>query len=144
MITLLSAILLCALALPAGYWYLLALASLRRRVPPPALPEQPRTRFAVLIPAHDEAAVIAATVEHLRHLAYPPSLYHIHVVADHCHDQTATLARSAGATVHERDEGPRTGKGAALSWLLRRVLADERLQAVVIFEIRVWRRISCG
>ncbi len=133
MIPLFSAILLCALALPAGYWYLLALASMRR-APPLPLPEQPRTRFAVLIPAHDEAAVIAATVERLRSLAYPPDLYQIHVVADHCSDQTAALARAAGAVVHERNEGPRTGKGAALSWLLRRVLRDARIQAAVIFD----------
>jgi cellulose synthase/poly-beta-1,6-N-acetylglucosamine synthase-like glycosyltransferase len=35
--------------------------------------------------------------------------------------------------VHERNEGPRTGKGAALSWLFQRVL-DNRCDAVVIFD----------
>ncbi len=58
----------------------------------------------------------------------------IHIVADHCSDATAGLARQAGAVGHERNEGPRTGKGAALSWLFQRVLSDSRCDAVVVFD----------
>jgi cellulose synthase/poly-beta-1,6-N-acetylglucosamine synthase-like glycosyltransferase len=94
---------------------------------------QPSTRFAIAIPAHDEASVIAATVTRLRSLEYPASLFAVHVVADHCSDETAMLARQAGATVHERNSGPRTGKGAALAWLFGRVL-DDPYDAVVVFD----------
>jgi cellulose synthase/poly-beta-1,6-N-acetylglucosamine synthase-like glycosyltransferase len=78
--------------------------------------------------------VIAATVKRLKRLDYPRELFSIHVVADHCSDQTAVRARQAGAVVHERSEGPRTGKGAALSWLFKQVLQSDLCDAVVIFD----------
>ena len=95
---------------------------------------QPSTRFAIAIPAHDEASVIAATVNRLRGLEYPSELFTIHIVADHCSDNTAEAARHAGAVVHERNEGPRTGKGAALSWLFQKILKKDQCDAVVIFD----------
>jgi cellulose synthase/poly-beta-1,6-N-acetylglucosamine synthase-like glycosyltransferase len=94
---------------------------------------RPSTRFAIVIPAHDEASVIAATVERLRTLDYPADLFTIHVVADHCSDNTAALARQAGACVHERNQGHRLGKGAALAWLFKRILQDP-YDAVVVFD----------
>jgi cellulose synthase/poly-beta-1,6-N-acetylglucosamine synthase-like glycosyltransferase len=125
-----------AVAVPVAYLYLLAGAALRSRSTRPS--QHPRHRFAIAIPAHDEAGVIGTTVAHLRRLSYPSTLFDIHVVADHCADATAAVARAAGATVHERQAGPRGSKGAALRWLFRRVL-DESSQprpydAVVIFD----------
>ncbi len=134
MLKLVSFIALLVSALPAGYLALMALASVRgpqrRQTAGPA----PATRFAIAIPAHDEAAVIARTVRRLAALNYPPELYTVHVVADHCTDSTAAAARQAGAVVHERNSGPRTGKGAALSWLFRQILSDPRIDAVVVFD----------
>jgi cellulose synthase/poly-beta-1,6-N-acetylglucosamine synthase-like glycosyltransferase len=69
----------------------------------------------------------------MRGLDYPANLFDVHIVADHCTDDTAALARQARAFVHERDQGPRTGKGAALSWLFQRIL-DGSYDAVVIFD----------
>ncbi len=134
MFSLLSFVALCLVGMAALYWYALPLAALKLLENLPEPVEPPVTRFAILLPAHDEAAVIAQTVERLRALRYPADLYHIHIVADHCSDDTATLARQAGASVHERNEGPRSGKGAALSWLLERVLQDESIQAVAVFD----------
>ena len=91
------------------------------------------SRFLIGIAAHDEETVIARTVGRLLQLDYPAELFEVHIVADHCSDRTAELARAAGATVHERNSGPRTGKGAALSWLFSRILELES-DAVVIFD----------
>ena len=88
----------------------------------------------IVIPAHDEAGVIRATVSRLLAMDYPAHLFSIHIIADHCSDNTAEVARHAGAVVHERNEGPRTGKGAALSWLFQRILEKEQCDAVVIFD----------
>lgn len=118
---------------PLGYLFLLALASIRSASPLAISKRQPSHRFVIAIPAHNEVSVIQATVERLRTLDYPAHLFSIHVVADHCSDNTATVARRAGAFVHERDEGPRTGKGAALSWLFQRIL-DDSCDAIVIFD----------
>jgi 1,2-diacylglycerol 3-beta-glucosyltransferase len=119
--------------LPIGYWLVLALAAIRGPSRPVVTAWRPSIRFAIAIPAHDEASVIAATVDRLRTLDYPADLFAIHVVADHCSDDTAALARQAGAIVHERNQGPRLGKGAALAWLFERILDDE-CDAVVIFD----------
>ena len=130
--TILSLVLLAVCLVPLGYLALQALAAMRP-APPVALDRAPSHRFVIAIPAHDEGAVIEETVRRLLALDYPRDLFSVHIVADHCTDDTASLARVAGAVVHERQEGPRSGKGAALSWLLGRVL-DDRCDAVVIFD----------
>lgn len=121
-------------ALPLGYLMLLALASVRPTSSSSTVKRQPARRFIIAIPAHNEASVIATTIQWLRVLGYPANLFSIHVVADHCSDHTAAAARQAGALVHERNDSPRTGKGAALSWLFQRVLHDEAYDAVVVFD----------
>lgn len=65
-------------------------------------------RALVVIPAHNERAVIGRTIADLKNL---PVL----VVADNCSDDTATLARAAGAGVLERQDPDNRGKGFALA-----------------------------
>ena len=122
-----------------GYLYLLALAAVRAR--PMSSWPAPCHRFAIAIPAHDEEEVIGRSVATLFRLDYPPELFDVHVVADHCTDRTAEVARAAGALVHERSEAPRGSKGAALRWLFSRILDHEPYRsvpspydAVVIFD----------
>lgn len=138
MVNSLSIVVLLAVSLPLAYLYLLALAAIRARSIRPS--QQPRHRFAIAIPAHNEEGVIGRTVVTLRQLDYPLHLFDIHVVADHCTDRTAQVAHAAGAIVHERREGSR-GKGAALRWLFQRVLNPESevlspksYDAVIVFD----------
>src|SRR5437016_5923806 len=70
----------------------------------------PQTRFALLVPAHDEELLITRTVDSLLAVDYPRDLYRVHVIADNCSDETAARARAAGATVHERSDPARRGK----------------------------------
>ena len=57
-------------------------------------------RIAYLIPAHNEAGVIYGTVKAaLENQNYPKELYDVYVVAHNCTDNTAELAREAGAKV---------------------------------------------
>ncbi|HET9905375.1 MAG TPA: glycosyltransferase family 2 protein [Anaerolineales bacterium] len=128
-----SLITLILILLPIAYWFMLALAAIRMPSRRSRLTRKPVTRFAITIPAHDEASVIGATVSRLRNLDYPSDMYAIHIVADHCTDETGRLAQEAGAVVHERQDGPRTGKGAALAWLFERMLT-EPYDAVVVFD----------
>ncbi len=74
----------------------------------------PAPRLAILVPAHDEAAGIEATVHHLLGELGPDD--RLIVVADNCSDETAALARDAGAEVLERHDAERRGKGYALSF----------------------------
>lgn len=76
----------------------------------------------VLIPAHDEAASIASTIRSIQ-----PELRaadRVLVVADNCTDATAKIAASTGATVIERRDGDRRGKGYALAHGLSTLDAD--------------------
>jgi len=91
-----------------------------RRRPPDATAEPPRA--VVLVPAHDEAGQIGATVRLLREQSGPRQS--IVVIADNCSDETAALAAEAGARVIERDDPAHVGKGFAISFGLRHLDAD--------------------
>jgi cellulose synthase/poly-beta-1,6-N-acetylglucosamine synthase-like glycosyltransferase len=76
-----------------------------------------RPPCAVLIPAHNEEAGIAATIANVREQLSPGD--RILVVADNCTDATAKAAADAGAEVTERNDLERRGKGFALDHGLR-------------------------
>lgn len=76
-----------------------------------------RPPLAVLMPAHNEAAVIAGTLASI-----VPQLQagdRLLVVADNCDDDTARIARDAGAEVIERQNAQQRGKGYALDFGVR-------------------------
>lgn len=118
--------------LAAAYLGLLALASWPLRPPQPA--QGPATRFDVVVPAHDEAAGIAATVQSLRAVAYPADAFRVVVVADNCTDDTAARARAAGATVLERVDADRRGKGFALAHAFEWALRDGFAGAICVID----------
>lgn len=87
------------------------LAGARRAPAPPQASPPP---FLVLMPAHDEASGIDASVRSV--LAQLRSGDELIVVADNCSDDTATRARALGATVIERHDPSLRGKGYALEF----------------------------
>ncbi len=93
-------------------------------------------RFCVLIPAHDEAEVIATTLASVAALNYPSDLTHCVVIADNCADNTANLVRRTlpTATVLERTNLQERGKGYALNWALAHILPERTFDAVVIVD----------
>jgi cellulose synthase/poly-beta-1,6-N-acetylglucosamine synthase-like glycosyltransferase len=114
-----------------GYLFVLTVRSGEVKVKPAG---QPATRFNVVVPAHDEAAGITRTVESLLAIDYPRSLFEVTVVADNCTDDTAALARRAGATVFERADAVRRGKGYALAHAFEKIVADGKADAVVVID----------
>jgi len=105
------------------YQLLLAVAAFRYR--PPQATGSPTKRVTVLVPAHDEEALIGRCVESLNAQSYPRELYEVVVIADNCTDDTAEVARKAGAAVLVRSEPEARGKGRALRWAIDRLLARE-------------------
>ncbi|MDO4811470.1 MAG: glycosyltransferase family 2 protein [Eubacteriales bacterium] len=81
-------------------------------------------RYAVLICGRNEAAVIGDLIASLHNQTYDTALLHIFVLADNCTDDTALIARAAGATVYERQSTTRVGKGYALQDLLVHIAQD--------------------
>lgn len=111
------------IALKAFSFYFLIIALFAWKRPRPYPKSRPRTRFACLIAARNEEAVIGALVESLRAQSYPAALYDIYVIPNNCTDDTEGAARAAGAQIFRCFEPVRC-KGDALheavSWLLPR------------------------
>lgn len=117
------------------YLYVLLVVGRTRNKQKPVTNSTILLRFAVAIPAHNEEAVIGTTVAQIRQMDYPPDRFDVHVVADHCTDETAAEAIRAGAEAHSRSDGPRGRKGYAVDWLIRRLLADtRRYDAIAVFD----------
>ncbi len=118
-------------ALAGGYVGTLTLASRRHR---PSTATDRSVRFAFVVPAHNEAFGIIETIASLRAVDYPRHAFRVIVIADNCTDDTAAVARSAGAHVIERHDEERRSKGFALSDVLPRILDDVALDAIVIVD----------
>lgn len=82
-------------------------------------PAPPKT--TLLVPAHDEAAMISETVRGLTAAVDQglPGRGEVLVVADNCSDSTAQLAEEAGASVTVRNDPERRGKGFAIEHGMR-------------------------
>ena len=93
------------------YYGILALCAVKK---PRPIPEaKPKTRFACLIAARNEEAVIERSVSALLRQSYPPELFDVFVIPNNCTDRTAELAALAGAKLlHCRK--PVHNKGEAL------------------------------
>ena len=83
--------------------------------------DAPLRRYAVLISARNEEAVLPQLIDSLRRQDYPAEYLDIYVVADNCTDNTAAAAREAGAIVYRRNDRLHVGKGYALNFLLSRI-----------------------
>jgi len=92
-------------------------------------------RFAIVIPAHNEEKMIAKTIYSLFSLNYPNKLFDVIVVADNCTDQTAEISTGLGATVWERTDDKKRGKGYALSWGFEKLLQSSAdYDAVIVID----------
>ena len=81
-------------------------------------------KFMAIIPAHNEAAVIANLIESLKAQDYPEELLDIYVIADNCTDNTAEIAKDAGAIVYERFDATKKTKGYAMQWFLKQKIEE--------------------
>jgi 1,2-diacylglycerol 3-beta-glucosyltransferase len=85
--------------------------------------DKPIHRFAIVIPAHDEAENIVGAIQSCLDADYPTELRQVVVVADNSRDATAELAEQSGADCLRRDVPDAPGKGPALQWAFDQLLA---------------------
>ncbi len=113
------------------YYGILSLFALRRK---PAYPTSgPKHRFAAVIAARNEQAVIGSLVESLLAQDYPQELFDVIVVPNNCTDQTEQVAREAGATIFHCTS-PVRSKGDALTQVFEHLLKDGRHDAFCVFD----------
>ncbi len=92
-------------------------------------------KFMAVIPAHNEEAVIKNLVDSLQEQDYPRELYDIYVIADNCNDNTAKIAKDAGAIVLKRFDEEHKTKGFALNWFLQqKIEEDADYDALCVFD----------
>lgn len=128
-------LLLLVVGIPAvfacAYLFLCTLLSGAARSPAPSTR---KLRFDVIVPAHNESLVIQRTVTNLRQLDWPTERFRVIVVADNCTDDTADIARSAGAYVLERSDTAKRGKGYALAYAFETSRLESKADAVVVID----------
>ncbi len=93
-------------------------------------------RFMAVISARNEENVIANLIESLKNQSYPKDKLDIYVIADNCTDNTAGVARDAGAIVYERFNEFKRSKGYALEWFFDIVLEEfpDKYDAFCVFD----------
>lgn len=81
-------------------------------------------RFAFIVAARNESAVIANLIQSIKQQNYPAELIDVFVIADNCTDNTAEISREAGAIVYERFNYFLVGKGYALDYAFEHINND--------------------
>jgi cellulose synthase/poly-beta-1,6-N-acetylglucosamine synthase-like glycosyltransferase len=92
----------------------LSLASLWPGQPTADREEVETGRVAIVVPAHNEAGSIGHTVDNLVTASRVDGRTDVWVIADNCDDDTAALAKAAGAQIIVRTSELLRGKGHAL------------------------------
>ncbi len=109
--------------------------SLTRR--PPKVTAREDHRYAVMISARNESAVIADLIRSIKVQNYPQELIDIFVIADNCTDNTAEVAKESGATVIKRFNDKQIGKGYALDYgyqYIRERFGVRQYEAFFVFD----------
>ena len=132
-ILLIAALLLLTIPAVISCIYLLLLTLLSAR---PRQPERSFSpiRFDIIVPAHNEALVIRRCLASLSRIDWPADRFRLWVVADNCSDNTADLAKTAGARVLIRRDNLRRGKGYALDFAFEASQALGWADAVVVVD----------
>lgn len=88
--------------------------------------------MVTVVPAHNEAGGIAATLRSLLAANPAESGSSVVVVADNCSDNTADIARAEGVRVLERHSETHRGKGYALDFAFRELLPENPEAFIVV------------
>lgn len=127
-----STLLLAAVSLFGAYFSILALFGLRK---PRRQPETGNLmKFAVLVPARNEAACISGIIKSMSMQDYPKELIHTYIIPNNCTDDTAQVAKLAGARILNVSSSVKS-KGAALEEASAVLLSSpENYDAFCVFD----------
>lgn len=132
-----SACLVLGLVLTACYAYQIVYLFLPMVKKPQPLTKEKPTRYAILIAARNEEAVLPHLLQSIQAQDYPAALFTTYLVADNCTDKTAQVAKENGAVVFIRNDTVHVGKGYALNHLLNMIGHTDGLEnydAFLVFD----------
>ena len=110
-------ILQCVMFIPMSYLLLLTIMAWRAHRLILLSDISRLSRFAILIPAHNEENLLPETLESILASNYPRSLYDVYVIADNCNDNTVMRAGEYDVKILIRSSNlDERGKGYALNW----------------------------
>jgi cellulose synthase/poly-beta-1,6-N-acetylglucosamine synthase-like glycosyltransferase len=113
-----------AVTLPGVIELLLITTGAMKRSPSTTAAECKDYSLAIIVPAHNEEALIGRCVASLLASAEKQTGCRVIVVADNCTDRTANLAQDAGARVLIREDAVSRGKGFALRFAFDHLMAE--------------------
>lgn len=96
-----------------------------------------KNKIAILIAARNEEVVIGNLLDSISAQDYDKELTHTIVIADNCNDSTAVVARERGATVFERFNNEKIGKGYALDYAIDKLRENgewENIDGVIVLD----------
>lgn len=89
------------------------------------LMEEDKTKFLILVAAHNEESVIRETIKNLKQIDYDTSLYDICIVSDNSTDKTTQIAREENVlvvdTIEKEFKREGVGKPAGIQYALRKL-----------------------
>lgn len=118
-------------ALYGLYFGFIALFGLKKPAAPPAT--APKTRFALVSAARNEAEVIPLLLESLKVQNYPEDLFDIYVAPNNCTDNTREVALENGAMVFD-PVGEIQVKGQVLTQVVDMLMESGKYDAVCFFD----------
>lgn len=113
------------------YFCIVAAFGLKKRQDIPTA--KPDTRFALVIAARNEEAVIGELINSLKAQNYPRSLYDIYVAPNNCTDNTEEVSRAHGAKIFI-PTGVIRQKGDVLAQITDKLLGNRKYDAMCVFD----------
>lgn len=97
------------------------------------VPFDPKNKFAIIIAARNEESVVGNLVTSLLQSNYPKELFDVYVAVNNTTDNTAGVAKEAGAKVIDVKEKVKS-KGEVLRYVFRELHDHKDIDAYVIFD----------
>lgn len=94
-------------------------------------------KFAVIVPARNESAVIGTLLESIKAQTLPKEAYDVYVAVERTDDPTCAIAEKYGAEIYVKRNFDRSGKGYVLEEVVDHIFknrADREYEAFIIID----------
>lgn len=97
--------------------------------------EEVQPRIVVLSACRDGAACLPGLADTFKAQTYPADRFKLVLIADHCKDDSASVGRTLGMEVYERQNPSPSGKGNSIADILQNKLRHEAFDLLVVLDV---------